>query len=184
MDNQSCVVIEVQATAARLAQESVAAREMITRLADKRGGFPKSLAADAGYGTGEFLAWLEERGVTSYIPLRGYTVPKKKEPLYGIERFTYRPDANSYSCPEGKELKYIGIKLANRSHIYRANEKKCCGCPQKSRCTSGRYRQIVVNVNESARQDPVPLDSVTEQRNQSAVDQAPRAPQKSSARRT
>ena len=37
IDNQSCVIVGVQATTARLSQESAAAREMITRSAERRG---------------------------------------------------------------------------------------------------------------------------------------------------
>jgi transposase len=40
IDNQSEVIVGVQATAARLSQESVAAREMITRSAERHGRFP------------------------------------------------------------------------------------------------------------------------------------------------
>lgn len=120
VDNQSCVIIDVEPTEARLSQETVAAREMIMRSAKRRGCFPQSIAADAGYGSGQLLAWLEERDIVSYIPLREHPAPKGKEPLYGIEHFTYDSASNSYECPEGKQLKYIGIKVANRSHIYRA----------------------------------------------------------------
>jgi hypothetical protein len=44
--NQSCVILAVQATAARWSQESAAARERITRSAERRGRFPQSVAAD------------------------------------------------------------------------------------------------------------------------------------------
>jgi hypothetical protein len=67
IDNQSCVIVGVQATAARLSQESAAAREMITRSAERRGRFPQSVAADTTYGNGELLAWFEERNITPYI---------------------------------------------------------------------------------------------------------------------
>src|SRR5262249_30264280 len=40
-----------------------------------------------------------------------------KQNLYGIEKFTYLPETNSYQCPQGTPLKYVGVKLANRSHI-------------------------------------------------------------------
>ena len=68
LDNRSCVIVGVQATAARLSQESVAAREMITRFAERRGRDPESVPADATYGNGEFLHWLQERGICSDNP--------------------------------------------------------------------------------------------------------------------
>jgi hypothetical protein len=116
IDNRSCVILGVQATAARSSQERVAACEMITQSAERRGCFPQSVAADTAYGSGVLLAWLEERGITSYIPVREHAAPKNN--LYGIEKFAYDPTTNSYQCPEGKKLKYIGVKQANQSYIY------------------------------------------------------------------
>jgi len=55
MDNESCVIVGVQATAARMSQETVAAQDMLTRFAEWRGGKPESVAADTTYGNGEFL---------------------------------------------------------------------------------------------------------------------------------
>ena len=61
VDNHSCVIVGVQATAARMSQETVAAQDMITRFAHWQGREPASVAADATYGNGEFLQWLLER---------------------------------------------------------------------------------------------------------------------------
>jgi hypothetical protein len=61
VDNASCVIVGVQATPARLSQESAAARDMIERYRDRHGRLPQTLAADTTYGNGELLQWLEER---------------------------------------------------------------------------------------------------------------------------
>src|SRR5262249_33598950 len=45
VDNASCVIVGVQATAARLSQETVAAEDMLTRFAQWQGRDPESLAA-------------------------------------------------------------------------------------------------------------------------------------------
>ena len=44
--------------------------------------------------------------------------PNGPSGLYGIEKFTYVPGENSYICPEGKPLKYLGINPHNRTHLY------------------------------------------------------------------
>ena len=67
VDNRSCVIVGVQATAARMSQETVAAQDMIARFAEWQGREPASVAADATYGNGEFLQWLMERGITPYM---------------------------------------------------------------------------------------------------------------------
>ncbi len=150
IDNQSCVIVGVQATSARLSQESAAAREMITRSAERRGRFPQSVAADTTYGNGELLAWFEERNITPYIRVKESPAPKTN--LYGIEKFTYVAETNSYQCPEGKRLTYVGINAINRTHVYVATRKRCRDCPQKAQCTRGHYRQIAIHVHEPARQ--------------------------------
>ena len=150
IDNQSCVIVGVQATAARLSQESAAAREMITRSAERRGRFPQSVAADTTYGNGELLAWFEERNITPYIRVKESPAPKTS--LYGIEKFTYVAETNSYQCPAGKRLTYLGVNPRNRNHVYRATRKRCRECVHKSQCTTGHYRQIAIHVHEAARQ--------------------------------
>jgi transposase len=150
VDNRSCVIVGVQATAARLSQESAAAREMITRSAERRGRFPQSVAADTTYGNGDLLAWLEERDITPFIRVKESPAPKTN--LYGIEKFTYVAETNSYQCPEGKRLTYVGINAINRTHVYVATRKRCRECTQKAQCTTGRYRQIAIHVHEPARQ--------------------------------
>ena len=150
VDNRSGVIVGVQATAARLSQESAAAREMITRSAERRGRFPQSVAADTAYGNGELLAWLEERNITPYIRVKESPAPPSQ--LYGIEEFTFHSETNSYRCPEGKQLTYVGINSINRTHVYMATPKRCRDCTQKAQCTTGRYRQIAIHVHEPARQ--------------------------------
>jgi hypothetical protein len=65
IDHDSCIVVGVQATGARLSEESRSARDMITRFARWQGQKPQSIAADASYGNGEFLQWLIRRTESS-----------------------------------------------------------------------------------------------------------------------
>jgi len=150
IDNHSCVIVDVQATAARLSQESVAARDMITRFTERRGRAPQTLAADATYGNGDLLHWLHERGIAPHIRVKESPLPKSD--LYSIEKFTYSADTNRYTCPEGKQLTYVGINARNRVHVYQATRKRCRDCSQKTLCTTAAYRQIAIHVHEPARQ--------------------------------
>src|SRR5271169_4137068 len=150
IDNASCVIVGVQATAARLSQESAAARAMLTRFSEQRGRPPQTLAADTTYGNGELLHWLEQRGVTAQIPVK--ECPLGKSDLYSVARFTYRPENNSYVCPEGKQLTYVGVNPRNRTHVYAATPKRCRDCSQKGQCTRGRYRMLAIHIHEGARQ--------------------------------
>ena len=137
IDNESCVIVGVQATAARLSQESAAARDMIDRYRERHGRLPQSLAADNTYGNGELLQWLDDRGITPYIRVKECPTPTRD--LYGIEKFTYIPEQDRYICPEGKPLKYVGINKLNRVHTYHSTAKRCRGCSAK---TAVHARQV------------------------------------------
>ncbi|MBZ5598245.1 MAG: transposase [Acidobacteriia bacterium] len=104
VDNHSCVIVGVQATAARMSQETVAAQDMLTRFTQWQGREPESVAADTTYGNGEFLQWLADRSITPYMRTRD-SIHRKNSPFYGPERFTYQPDSKlSLSCRRATQL--------------------------------------------------------------------------------
>src|SRR6202163_1767684 len=151
VDNHSCVIVGVQATAARLSQETVAAQDMLTRFAQGQGREPSSIAADATYGNGEFLQWLRDRGITLYMRTRDSAL-RKNNPGYGPERFTYVPESNSYRCPAGEQLNFVGLNVRNRTHAYIGSRKRCGACPQKAQGTTGQYKYLAIHIHEPARQ--------------------------------
>jgi len=150
VDNSSCVIVGVQATPARLSHESLAARQMIERHQQRYGSGPRTLAADNTYGNGELLQWLDDSGITPYIRVKEN--PLAKGDLYGIDKFTYVPEQNCYVCPEGKQLKYVGINQRNRTRLYYSTAKRCQGCTQKDQCTRGKYRIVQIHTCDAARQ--------------------------------
>ena len=151
VDNHSCIVVGVQATGARLSEESRAAEYMIARFAQWQGRKPQSIAADASYGNGEFLQWLMDRQITPYMPTRD-AVGRTRSPFYGPECFTYLPASNSYICPAGQQLNYGGRNEGNRTFGYIGTRKKCGPCQQRSQCTTGPFRYLAIHMNEAARQ--------------------------------
>ena len=151
VDNHSCVIVGVQATAARMSQETVAAQDMIARFAEWQGREPASVAADATYGNGEFLQWLMERGITPYMRTRDSAL-RKNSPLYGPDRFTFLPESNSYRCPAGQQLNYGGHNARNRTYIYIGTRKRCGTCSQKAECTRAPLKYLAIHMHEPARQ--------------------------------
>jgi transposase len=151
VDNDSCVIVGVQATAARMSQETVAAQDMLTRFAEWRGCKPESVAADTTYGNGEFLQWLADRSITPYMRTRDSAL-RKNNPGYGPERFIYQPDSNTYRCPAGEQLNYVGLNVRNRAYAYIGSAKRCGACSQKTQCTAGRYKYLAIHIHESVRQ--------------------------------
>ena len=151
VDNQSCVIVGVQATAARMSQETVAAQDMLTRFTQWQGREPESVAADTTYGNGEFLQWLADRSITPYMRTRD-SIHRKNSPFYGPERFTYEPESNRYICPAGQPLNYGGRVHRNRAYNYIGTRKRCGACSQRPQCTSAAFRSLIIHRYESARQ--------------------------------
>src|SRR5206468_3390681 len=132
-------------------QLAEAAQAMIARFAQWQGRDPESVAADATYGNGEFLQWLMERGITPYMRTRDSAL-RNNNPLYGPDRFTYLPESNSYRCPAGQQLNYVGQNVRNRTYAYIGSRKRCGACSQKAQCTSGQYKYLAIHIHEPARQ--------------------------------
>ena len=99
----------------------------------------QELLADAGYSTGSNYAFLEQRGITPWIPVHG---PYKPE----IEGFTYDPVADHFTCPAGKRLafqKYCTDANGGWQKMYRAIYQDCKHCPRKPTCVpKSQCRQI------------------------------------------
>jgi hypothetical protein len=151
VDNDSCVIVGVQGTAARMSQETVAAQAMLTRFAAWQGRAPESVAADTTYGNGEFLQWLADRNITPYMRTRD-SIHRKRSPFFGPERFTYEPEHNRYLCPAGQVLNYGGRVYRNRAFNYIGTRKRCGACALKAQCTSAPFRSLNIHQQEPARQ--------------------------------
>ena len=150
IDNEHAVIVDVNATPARLADEIVAARGMIERTAATHGLTPQRLAADKSYGTGPFLAWLLERKVEPHIPVldrQGQT-----DGYMPRECFAYDAQKDEYTCPQGRVLTRQGAASASGIIVYRPPGRDCSGCPLKKACTAGKCRTVSRHVNEDARQ--------------------------------
>ena len=51
-----------------------------------------------------------ERKITPYMRTRDSAL-RKNSPYYGPERFTYLTESNSYLCPAGEQLNYVGLNV-------------------------------------------------------------------------
>ena len=151
IDNPSCVIVGVQATAARMSQETVAAQDMITRFTRWQQREPESVAADTTYGNGEFLQWLADRNITPYMRTRD-SIHRKRSPFFAPERFTYELEHDRYICPAGQPLNYGGQSHRNHAWTYIGTRKRCGPCALRPQCTSAAFRCLVIHQREPARQ--------------------------------
>jgi hypothetical protein len=90
VDTAHGVIVDGEATPARLSQEIIAATQMLERTERILGHAPQRIAADQSYGTEPFLAWLLEREIEPYIPVlerKGQTgVPPVQWTVRGLRR--------------------------------------------------------------------------------------------------
>ncbi len=147
-DDLHAIIVDVEATPARLSQEIVAAKEMLDR---HTAGFePNSIAADKSYGTGPFLSWLFEREITPYIPV----LDRKAQTFGKLTRdaFDYDADKDAYVCPQGHELPLRSVNAETRVKRYKAKASLCRDCPLRAQCTDAPSRTVVRLMDEEARQ--------------------------------
>ena len=96
------VIVDVDATPARLSQEIVAAKVMLTRAEATFGFRPDCLGADKSYGTGSFLTWLLARGTVLHIPVLDRTA--QTDGMCTRESFTYEEANDVWHCPADHRL--------------------------------------------------------------------------------
>src|SRR5579859_7937721 len=88
IDLKCAVIVDVEATTAVRQAEVTAQRIMIERTQERFGVWPERLAADAGYGSAENLAWLvHERGIEPHIPV--FEKSDRSDGSFARSDFTY-----------------------------------------------------------------------------------------------
>ncbi len=150
IDNESNVILDVEATPARFSQEVAAARTMIERAKTTFSIEPQSIGADKAYGSGQFLAWLLDQDIAPHIRVIDRTCQNAE--FFTRDDFVFEPEINAYRCPAGRLLTYAASGRASRVYTYNASPRDCAACPLKARCTAGRGRRLVVNFDGPARE--------------------------------
>lgn len=160
IDTNHAVIVDVQATPARLAQEIVATKTMLDRVEATHGMKPQRLAADKAYGTGPFLGWLSARNIAPHIPVLDRQ--HQTDGLLPREAFQYDAEHDRYICPQGKPLKHRTASENTRIHTYRATAGDCRPCPIREQCTRAPKRSLSVPFDEAVRQKVISTEKTEE----------------------
>ena len=150
VDTAHGIIVDVDATPARLSQEIVAAKTMLERAREAFGFAPNCLGADGSYGTGPFLAWLLARGVDPHIPVLDRTA--QTDGMFTRASFTYVEAEDAWRCPSGHLLQHAGFDRPTGTQKYLARAADCGACALKPQCTMGKARGLRVSIHEPARQ--------------------------------
>jgi transposase len=98
---------------------------------NKQGLLWQNLLADTGYSDGRNYAFLEQIGLTSYIPPHGTYKG-------GPDGFVYNKEQDNYTCPKGKIIPFkrvfIDKKTSTKKKAYRCSSLVCKTCPIKLQC--------------------------------------------------
>ena len=127
------VILDVLVTGAEV-MENLPMVEMLFRNTFRWGLSPRSVTADAAYGTRENIAAIEKAGIRAYTAM---AEQGKRTSLFTIEDFVYDAQRDLYTCPQGEILRRRGHDHRGGYVRYAASASSCNPCPLKSRCTKG-----------------------------------------------
>jgi hypothetical protein len=119
------VILNVLVTAAEVT-ENLPMLEMLFRSTFRWRLSPRSVTADAAYGTRENIAAIERAGIRAYtaLPDQG-----KRTSLFTIEDFVYDGERDLYTCPRGETLRRRGHDQRGGYVRYAAKASACNECP-------------------------------------------------------
>ena len=133
MDTGHHVITDIRAYQAD-GKDNQQLQDIVQRLQRRlwqRGLVFENCVADTGYSSGENYAFLEGRGLKSFIPPHGTYKG-------GPDGFTYNKEEDHYLCPQGKVIPFTKVFLDSRTKTkkkeYRARKHVCLGCPIREQC--------------------------------------------------
>ena len=106
----------------------------------KSGFVWENLVADTGYSSGENYAFLEAKGITSFIPAHGTYKG-------GPDGFSDHKEQDYYTCLQGEIIPFKKVFLDYRTEKkeYRSSSKQCKGGPIASSCL-GKVKEKTFSV--------------------------------------
>jgi transposase len=105
------------------------------------GAPPETLTADAGYGSEENYTHLEELGIRPFVKYSYFDkeINDKKPNAFHADNLVYNPSTDTYTCPIGQPMRYIGDKKRKTRNGYLQTHRmyqagNCQGCPMRGPC--------------------------------------------------
>jgi len=111
--------------------------------------YPEIVTADAGYGSEENYKILEDKHIEAYVKYGSFEKDQKniKSP-FRLENMPYDRDTDRYFCPEGQEIKRIGIRERITENGYhqkylKYQADKCEACKIRQQCNKSPGNRIL-----------------------------------------
>jgi transposase len=130
--------------------DTTALKEHIENHIHSYGCAPEVLTADAGYGSEENYGYLEEKGITPYVKYNYFDREQKQKKVDGFhaDDLGYDPGTDSYTCPVGQSMRYIGERKRMTAGGYLQTHRlyqaaNCEGCPLRGPCHKAEGNRII-----------------------------------------
>jgi hypothetical protein len=126
IDTKSRVILARRASVATGTAERAVGLDLLDEHEERRGrmGLNQTveiLSADGGYGTGEFVADVIDRGILPHVPLQAHDEPEEipswQRPTYSLERYRQRREALRQALARNQ------VRLAQKKHGYIISRK-------------------------------------------------------------
>lgn len=124
---------------------------LLDSMEERLGARYKDVTGDAGFESEENYTYFEGKEQTCYIKPQNYErskTKKYKSNIYQRENLPYDPEADEYTCPNGKKLSvaHEGIRKSKsgfESMVTYYVCENCLDCPQKKLCTKAKGNRTI-----------------------------------------
>jgi transposase len=126
----------------------------LNRVQERLGHLPRTVIADAGYGSEENYAYLEQAGVEGYVKYPLFNKQQKRswrKQRFRAENWEYVPARDEYICPHQQRVTFQCNRVRTTDNGYRISFRvyecsSCAACPLKPQCTKAvGNRRIEIN---------------------------------------
>ena len=116
------------------------------------GGLPQAVVADAGYGSEQNYAYMEQENVEAFIKYGYFHLEQQKSHQqkrpFEQSKLHYDAVRNQYICPMGQPMRHIGQELSTtkagyQQTISRYQALNCQGCPLRGACHKAKGDRII-----------------------------------------
>jgi len=138
---------------------------------------PDSITADAGYGSEENYANLEDKNIEAFVKYNYFHKEQREEKTgkikypFAASKLHYDPITDTYYCPMGQAMNHIGdykrkTKTGFEQTISRYQANNCKGCPLRSVCHKAKGNRIIernhnlVRLKAKAKQKLLSLEGI------------------------
>jgi transposase len=103
--------------------------------------------ADAGYADTQELQKIDAKGIKVVVPSQRQVLHESEGP-FSKSHFRYDPEQDSYWCPAGHRLSYVGTdKNSGKKHYLITHSKICRGCVHYGQCTKAKKGRKVTRLS-------------------------------------